>query len=186
MLFASVVAASEPLSPILNGEAEAKVWVDVVANIAVGVSTPFVDLGQVASGEFSCPVVFTVHANVEQVTLCVIATDLYKGDDPNSPFSIPVLTDWPAEVYIPEGNEVNDVMGNGDNKLVWMERNDLTLNGFSAAETECSAFESSQGGRFSQPVTVTVCYDQIDDELPTGEYSGYVKLIASIEPPMPY
>lgn len=168
---------------VLSGEAQAKVWVEIVANIAVGVETPYVDIGQVASGKFCAPIVYRVDANLEQVCFYVIATDLYKGDDPNSPYLIPVCTDTAVDLTIPQGNEKNTITGGGDNKLAWLlPRNpDFELNGFSAAQTETSCWESSQGGHFSQPVTVVVCWDQEDPELPTGEYSGWVKLVAMLE-----
>jgi hypothetical protein len=57
--------------------------------------------------------------------------------------------------------------------------------GFPTQRSETIGFESSQNNRFSQDVTVTVCWDQDDDEKPMGEYSGVVKLTSMIFPSSP-
>jgi hypothetical protein len=186
LLLASGVAVAQngnnmtpPPGPVLNGEAVAHVWVDVVANVAVGVATPNVDIGEVAYGKFPAQVVFRVDANVESVKLTVVATDLYKGDDPASIFVIPVCTDA-GEGALVQPTNANAMAGHG-NLLAWTG-GDTTLNGMNAVQSETVEFESGQNGHFSQDVMVTVKYNQIDPELPKGEYSGFVKLVVEIDP----
>lgn len=166
----------------LEGMAEAHVYVEVVANVAVGVITSNVDLGQVQNGVFPAHVIFRVDANVEQVNLCVIATDLYKGDDPESIFIIPVKADSTDDGALVTPSNANPVAGQSS-LLEWLARTEL--NGLGAWESVCREYESGQGGHFSMDVEVWVEYDQIDPELPMGEYSGFIKLICDIVPPDP-
>ena len=168
----------------LSGEAEAHVWVDVLPNIAVGIPNPNVDIGEIQMGEFEALITFRIDANVESVNIMIIATDLYKGDVPTSLWKIPVQRDsseeGPAGALV-EPAEAN-AMGGHSNLLEWLVGQTIYPNGMSASETETVAFESGQNGHFSQDVDVTIAYDQIDPELPTGEYSGFVKLVATISP----
>ena len=176
---ALLLAVGAPLSaasPILSGEAEAHIFVEVVSNIAVGVVTPSVDLGQIATGEFEAEVTFRIDANVESVKITIIATDLYKGDSPTSSWKIPVLVSAGAVVDPADGN----AMGGHGNTLAFIK--DTTLHDLDAHETEQVEFESGQRDRFSQDVKVKVTYDQNYDEQPRGEYSGFIKLIAEIDP----
>ncbi|MBN1786864.1 MAG: hypothetical protein JW806_00550 [Sedimentisphaerales bacterium] len=173
MMMVTSVASAD-----LSGEAEAHVFVDVVANVSVGVLTSNVDLGQIQTGSFPANLVFRVDANVEQVKFTVIATDLYKGDDPASLFTIPVAGDG----AVVQPTNANPIQG-GTNLLVWLAGDgSLQLNGMSATQSETKAYESGQNQHFSQDVDVTVEYDQIDPELPRGEYSGWVKLVCEIDP----
>lgn len=166
-------------SPVLSGEAIAHVRVDVVPNIAVGVITSDVDAGQIAFGEFPAEIIFRIDANVESVKLQVIATDLFKGDVPTSEFKIPVKNTTSGDGAVVQPAFGNPMDGHSST-LAWL--NSTTLNGMTGWESEMVPFESGQRGHFSQEVAVTVTYDQIDPELPTGEYSGFVKLVAEIEP----
>jgi hypothetical protein len=159
----------------LSGDAEAHVYVDVTANIAVSVLTPIVDIGSIQSGEFASHIRFRIDANVEQVSMQIIATDLYKGNSGTSLFKIPVGGGG-TEVVPVEGNETEG----GDNFLEWDVAD--TLRDMNAQKSVSGDFESGQAGHFSQDVDVTVTYTQDDDELPTGEYSGWVKIVAMVEP----
>ena len=160
----------------LGGEAEAHVWVDVLPNIAVGIPNPNVDIGEIQMGEFEALVTFRIDANVESVNIMIIATDLYKGDVPESLWKIPVQRAssdaGPAGALVEP--EMANAMGGHSNVLEWLVGQTIYPNGMSASETETVAFESGQSGHFSQDVDVTVAYDQIDPELPTGEYSGFI------------
>jgi len=177
---AALMSGSVAAFADLSGEAEAHVFVDVVANISVGVVTANVDLGEIQTGVFPGQVVFRVDANVEEVDMQIIATNLYKGDVPDSPFKIPVKSGTPDDGALVEPAFGNATEGHG-NLLAWLA-GPVILNGMEALETETVSFESGQNGHFSQEVTVTVEYDQADPELPQGEYSGWIKLVAAIQP----
>ena len=164
----------------LAGEADAHVYVDVVSNIAVGVVTSNVDLGQVQVGPFPGEIIFRIDANVEQVDISVQASNLYKGDVPTSLFIIPVKTGEATDGAMVQPELGNAVVGHG-NLLAWLS-GVITVNGFDGVGSEAWTFESSQSGHFSQDVTVGLEYDQTDPELPKGEYSGWVKLIATVLP----
>ena len=179
MLMLLSITTAQGAAPILDGEAEAHVWVDVVANLAVGVLSSNVDVGEIATGVFPAEIRFRVDANVEQVKFAVIASDLYKGDSPLSPYKIPVKTGDSADGALVQPDDGNAMAGHS-NVLAWL--NSTLLHDMTAWESEQVEFESGQGGHFSQDVTVTVEYDQGDPELPTGEYSGWVKLVCAIDP----
>jgi hypothetical protein len=68
----------------------------------------------------------------------------------------------------------------GDGLLEWATA--AMLNGLNGQESESGTFESGQRGHFSQSVAVEITYDQKDPELPTGEYSGFVKLVGMVIP----
>lgn len=160
----------------LQGEATAQVYVDVVANVAVGVETAVVDLGQVQTGLFSGEVIFRIDANQETLDLQAAVTNLYKGDSATADAVIPIATAAGVLVQPENGNEIEA----GDNILAYTTA--ATINGLAGMETEIGTFESGQAGHFSQNVYVTFTWDQIDPELPMGEYSGFCALRAMILP----
>ena len=164
----------------LSGDAEAHVWVDVLPNIAVGIANPEVDIGSVQMGEFEAVITFRIDANTQEVNIMIIATDLYKGDVPTSAYKIPVLRglDTGAVVEPALGNAT----GGHANFLEWLTGHAAYANGMTASESETADFTSGQNGHFSQDVVVKITYDQIDPELPQGEYSGFVKMVATITP----
>jgi hypothetical protein len=159
----------------LEGYAQAHVYVEVVANVSVGVQTAVVDLGSVQTGRFAGTVVFRVDANVERLDLQVVATDLYKGDSPTAESIIPLVGPG-ARIVLENGSEVQA----GDGVLEWDTA--TILNELDGQISEIGTFESGQNGHFSQAVDVTVNWDQTDPELPMGEYSGFVQLCAMIMP----
>ena len=173
-------AAAAAEMPEVFGQADAHVFVNVVSNIAVGVVTSNVDLGQIQIGRFPGEVVFRVDANVEQVELSVEASNLYKGDVPTSPYVIPVSTGAATDGALVQCELGNAVAGHG-NLLAWLT-GVVMINGFEGVASETWTFESGQDGHFSQDVTVSLEYDQADPELPQGEYSGWVKLVATVLP----
>ena len=165
---------------VLRAEAEAHVYVNVVPNIVVGISDPNLDCGEISVGEFEAQVTFRVDANVGSVKIAVMATDLYKGDSPSSSWTIPVKR-ADGEGALVEPKSGNAMAGHG-NSLAWLPGQVSYENGMNASESEAVPFESGQDGRFSQNVDVTIRYDQARADLPTGQYGGFVKLVAMIEP----
>ncbi len=160
----------------LRDEATAHVYVEVVANVAVGVETAVVDLGSIQTGQFSGEVVFRVDANQETLDLQAAVTDLWKGDSLDAEATIPIYAGAGVLVEPENGNEIQA----GDNVLAFGGTEEI--NGFPAMNTEIGTFESGQAGHFSQNVYVTFTWDQVDPELPMGEYSGFCLLRAMILP----
>ena len=176
------------------GSAETEVFTDVTAGILITGDTDRLDLGTdfAGTGIVTGVIPFEVHANVQEVTFYVLATALYKGDDPTSEYGIPVSGDG-CDVDPEEGNATD-----GDNHLLWdpaapmtanNTANDGTViigggvnygNGFLAVYSEQKEFESGQNNRFSQGVDVTVEWTNAEEELPVGMYSGFVKLVGIV------
>jgi hypothetical protein len=176
ILTALILTSGVALADI-QGEAVAQVYVDVVANVAVGVETAVVDLGAIQSGVFSGEVIFRIDANQETLDLQAAVTNLYKGDSATAEAIIPIATALGVLVEPENGNEIEA----GDNILAY-EDTPITLNGLAGLQTEIGTFESGQAGHFSQVVFVTFAWDQIDPELPMGEYSGFCALRAMVLP----
>jgi hypothetical protein len=159
-----------------TGYAWGHVYVNVVSNVAVSVITPNVPLGSIQTGVFPGEITFRVDANAEQVCLSVAATQLYKGDDPTNPTVTPIALAQSLGALIEPTNA--SPMNGGTN--VGMYSAPYDYNGFLGMQTDYICFESSQPGYFSQPVFVTVAWNQDDAEKPQGQYSGFVCLFAAL------
>jgi transcription elongation factor Elf1 len=162
--------------------AKGKVWVDVVANVAVNFQgTGY--LGQIQTGKIEGELEFRIDANTEAVDIYLCVSDLWKGNDPagTEVTPIPVVMDWGVKVDCENANEV----AGGDNRLAYIST-PCTIEAkegiFPAVCTEVGRFESSQNGHFSQSVWVYPKWRQDDNEKPMGEYSGYVKLVCAVVP----
>jgi len=184
-------------STVVMGQAiEASATRDVYATVTPGLTvvpgpSGSVDIGSVGGvGTLTGTVEFNVHANVQEVDFYVVATCLYKGDDPFSEYIIPVAG---------PGCTVDPALGNAvqpaDNDLIWTSETlisanaiddgtvtvsntaNLLFNSMLASQSEQQEFESGQNNRFSQNVDVIVTWEQIQPELPVGVYSGFVKLV---------
>ncbi len=165
-------------SAITQGEATAHVYVNVVPNIAVGVQTANVYMGQMGVGTRQAQIIFRVDANVEAVNLAVVASHLYKGDDPDpegAGYQIPVA----GNGILVNPLDANPTAGASE-YLAWKTASPVLSGDWFVRETIEQEYESKQAGHFSQDVYVTVEYENKDSELPTGEYSGWVKLVAQI------
>lgn len=175
ILTALVLASGVALADVAS-QAVAHLYVDVVANVAVGVQTAVVDLGDVQSGVFGGQVIFRVDANQQTLDLQCAVTNLYKGDSATADAKIPIATALGVLVQPENGNQIKA----GTNVLAY--KGATTINGLAGLETEVGTFESGQSGHFSQNVYVTFAWDQIDPELPMGEYSGWCALRAMVLP----
>jgi hypothetical protein len=175
---------------ILKGEAECHVWVEVVASIAVGCPDAHVNAGQVTgSMPFDVTATFRVDANTQEVSMYVIATHLYKADTGDADTKIDVSRSDDVLVQPEIGNELNQNGVGFDNMLAWLpgevdypDPSDPAASPLKALQSEIGDFQSGQAGHFSQAVDVTVTYFADDAELTKGEYSGYIKLVATIQP----
>jgi len=139
-----------------------------------------VNVGTVTTGCFTADASFTVDANSEQVAFQVNASALYKGDDPTSSIYIPVNLYAPAYVQPSNANAILPLHPAG-NYLCWTGIGPI-LNGFATMTSEQVLYESSQNNTFSQDVEVYVSYNQGNSQLPQGNYSGVIQLIATILP----
>ena len=170
-----------------HGEAVATVLVTVNPNVTVGVIGSVVDAGTIQTGEFEAQIRFRVDANQQQLFIQVEATPLYKGDDPldNTVEPIPLALSVPV-IIAPTDAAPMDGLPNA----IPLSVTGSGIGDFPSMMTASLRFESSQNNHFSQDVFVTVTWDQIDPEQPTGEYSGRVKLIVFLDgasqPPGPY
>ena len=163
------------------GSHEVKVEAKVVPNIAVSGPVDYQFLGELAAGDeggSSALIPFRVHANTEAVKLQVLATDLYKGNDPNSTFIIPLSDDAPVVV-----STECEAVGQADNSLPWDSTATYESHGQSGKATEVVTFESGQNGTFSIDFDVKLGWQNDDPELPQGYYTGYVKLVAEVVVP---
>lgn len=172
------VAKADP-----SDDADAHVWLDVVANMSVDVKE-VLQFQDVQTGIFPGTVTFRIDANTQRVNLQVIATNLYKGDDPDSNYKIflgPAAPDGMGGALV-EPSNANATDGHS-NLLLWnpAPAAPVILFGMEGKESEAWDFESGELV-FSQDVDVTVDYEQPDDELPMGEYSGWIKLIGICVP----
>ena len=159
-----------------TGSAQAEVHVIVKPNVAVGVITPLVNLGEVQTGVFGGEITFRVDANVQIVGLNIAVSNLYKDNVPTSLFQIPVnIADG---VVIVNQNDVKEQPAGSDNVLAYQSA--VPVGPYLGQLTETGQFSAGQDGRFSQDVVVKPSWDQKDNELPEGEYSGLVIFTAVI------
>jgi hypothetical protein len=166
-----------------TNSATAHVYVDVVANIAVMAMAPTFDLGSIQTGEFSGTIPFRVDANTEKVRIGAAASNLYKGDEPDTVWVDPIL------LFRPDGlggieilpHNANPVMGGGNFAPFDQP---VIIDGFQGFNTGTITFESAQNNHFSQQVDLVVTWTQPDPEKPMGEYSGKVKMTAWIVLPI--
>ena len=156
-----------------NGEAVASATVYVDPNITLGQAPAAVDMATVQTGVFDGTFTFRVDANMQYVHMQVEVTKLYKGTEPTSDNRIPVAVDVPVVV--------DPDCATGES-LDLSESYAGTIGGLESTISASSEFESGQSGHFSCDVPVVCSWNQDDPERPTGDYGGFVKLIAWITP----
>ena len=167
--------ASAPSPP-----AHVIVTVDAVLAVTGG-SIMSADLGTINVGTASATVCFQIDANQQDVWIQAIATGLWKGDVMTADaFVIPiVVVGEPGAI----GALVDPAIGNQialpTNRLAWAGAD--SIGGLDALASAVGHFESGQWGHFSQEVCVTIDYENDNPELPQGEYSGWIKIVAGLE-----
>ena len=168
-----------------SGSAEATVYTVVNPNIAVGVITPVVaagtDLtpGSIQKGEFFASISFRVDANMQEVSMYVEASALYKGDSPTTGEvrPMPILVDKGVEISPTDANPP----GGASNIALFLGPG-TPIGDYPTLVTEMIEFSSGQDSRFSQDVIIVLWWLQDWDERPTGPYSGKVKLTCLLIP----
>ena len=174
-------------------DAEVRVYAKVNPNLTITPNEVAPVELTVQGDDIAGTVNFMVHANVQEVSFSVEATCLYKADDPTSPHIIPIAgtgalvqpavgnAKAPADNDLDWIGDVTVAVGNGDGTVTITSPNiGLGIHGMTSNTTEVQVFESGQSNRFSQNVAVTCEWEQIELELPTGQYSGFVRLIGTL------
>jgi len=173
----AVAGFAMPVFADTAASATVNVKVDVNPNVSLSPINVNVDAGTVQTGTFTAFCQFMVDANSEQVSFQVNASNLYKGDDPTTTTYIPLDLSVGPVVQPVNGNATNF----HGNTLAYTGAGP-TVNGFATETTEVVKYESSQSGTFSQEVDVTVTWIQSNSQMPQGEYSGVVQLLATLLP----
>ena len=172
---------------------EVEVYVDGTNSLQenVGTAQYTIQLGQV---EVHVP--FRVDANFESVYLSIWATDLFKADQTGAPYSLPLVTDAEALIYV--AAELDPLTGetlggscvqgctsdlaNKGGSLAWGGQSDQDVDGttWTGRDSAQGLFESAHRGHFSHDLDVVLQWGNDDAELPRGFYSGYVRLFGRI------
>jgi len=173
----AVVAFAAPVFADTAASATVNVSVQVNPNVSLRPLFVNVNAGTVQTGTVTAFCQFEIDANSEQVSFQVDASNLYKGDDPTTTIIIPLNLSAPVLVQPVNGNAIAPAT----NYLAYTGTGP-SVNGFATEQTAVQAYESSQAGVFSQEVDVTVTWLQGNAELPQGQYSGVVQLIATLLP----
>jgi hypothetical protein len=173
----TVVALATPIFADTGASATVNVSVNVNPNVSLVPINANVNAGTVQTGTFTAFCAFEVDANSEQVSFQVAASNLYKGDDPTTSLYIPLDLSVGPTVQPVHGEPLNFA-----SPVLSYTSYQCTVAGFPAQMTGFQAYESSQAGVFSQEVDVTVTWIQSNPEMPTGQYSGVVELIATLLP----
>jgi hypothetical protein len=161
-----------------NSSSTAHVIISVNPNVAVNtVADPAIQ--QVQSGAIEVVITYLVEANLQECSLFVEASDLFKGDDPTNTDVAPIPLDTTVPAVIDPANA--NPMNGGSPNAAWVGAGS-PIGQYQTQLSETIEFESSQNNHFSQEVDVTVTWDQNDPEKPTGQYSGMVRLTALVTP----
>lgn len=158
----------------LSATATTRVAVNVTLTIGVSVQTPAIPDYQVGGSEPGIDVIFSIHSNSEQVSLSAAASKLYKAGVRTSAFYLERKDG--VKIVCANANPINGASNTQPYAVTtWIDS-------FPALQTTPIVFESATRGTFSQSCTLTFQWTSNDLELPVGQYSGMVKLIASVLP----
>ena len=156
---------------------DSRVQVNVEPTVTVGVlapgGTPTIQPGH---EDATIEVGFMVDSNSQMLRIGAAASNLFKGDVPGGPYSL--VRKGGVKIVCPLANTLNGV-----SNVAQYTAGTVTINGFEAFQTNSIIFESSQSNRFSLPCYLTFVWATNDSELPTGQYSGYVRFIGTVVPP---
>ena len=143
-------------------------------NIVVSPLQPVVFVGRLQPGRIPGQVTFRVDSNYEEISVQVSCTHLYRDGSPASGQVISVA--GPGAMVYPENG--NEIYGGFDDLLEWQAAY-TAPDGAMGNTTAAGIFESGQNGMFGQNVTVDIAWNMADEELASGEYSGYVRLVGT-------
>ena len=174
----AVMGLAAMASADTSSSSTAHVIVSVNPNVAVStVADPAIQ--NIQTGAIEVVITYLVEANLQECSLFVEASDLFKGDDPTNGevAPIPLDTTVPAVIDPVNANPLNG----GSMDATW-QGGGSPIGQYQTQLSETIEFESSQNNHFSQEVDVTVTWNQDDPEKPTGQYSGMVRLTALVAP----
>lgn len=160
----------------LTNNASHKVYVKVSPNIAIAPIGPDVDMASIQTGKFIGYVPFRIDANTQNIMVWGFASYLYKGGDPSDPTTPPITLDLNYGIHFDVAN--GGPVGGEDNILDYTTT--ALVSGFTGHETSQTEYEASTAGHFSQNTVMSVQWDQVDPEKPTGDYIGVVRLSAMV------
>jgi hypothetical protein len=161
--------------------ADARIHVKVDPDIAVAAITSNVDMGSIQRGIIPGQVDFRVDANKQYVQLSVAASNLYKGDDPlyDGPDKVAPIEIVPSATIHPD-NGTNPETGLATVAVSLGQAG--TIGNYPSFGSSPVTFESAANGHFSQVVHTAFTWNQGVVEKPAGDYSGVVRLIATVLP----
>jgi len=158
----------------LTQSATTRVAVNVVSTVGVAVETPAIPSYQIGDPYPAIDVVFNIHSNSEMLQFTAAATTLRKGDVLASPFYLNPVGG--VKFVCAFANPINGLPAQQPYATT------TTINGWPAQQTGPIVFDSGTNNTFSQLCTLTFKWSSNDLELPVGQYSGFVKLIATVYP----
>lgn len=181
MIAAALVLSTSPAMADQQDSGACQVLVNIVSNVSVSPDAPTVTVDNIQTGLIDVSCVFNVQANVQLLDLSVQASDLYKHSD--SSYTIPLNIE-PDSVDVQ--NEQGEPVGGASTTLTFDPAltSTVTANGrdYPAIGTPNKTYGSGQGELWDQQVTVAVSWNQGDNTLPTGQYSGAIQLTAMVTP----
>jgi hypothetical protein len=163
----------------LSSTASTRVAVNVVSTVGVIVVAPAIPNYQIAPGSAdpSIDVTFNIHSNSEMLQFVAGATNLYKGDVLTSAYFLTPVTAG-VRFVCANANAIN-----GANPLQpYIAPTTVGTNSWPGVQTGAIVFDSGDRGTFSQLCTLTFKWTSNDQELPVGQYSGFVKLVTTVWP----
>jgi hypothetical protein len=159
---------------------ELMVEAEVAPSISVSSYTARVNIGTISTGDFSGTFTFAIEANTANVSLQVMATDLYKDSNPSTPGVKPISINRAAGVDI-HASAANLVDHSGWNAPFSSNEPFNKPEGiFNGHKTQEIKLESKQKGIFNQDVDLRVTWTQEDATKPAGRYGGYIVLYVSM------
>jgi len=131
------------------------------------------------NGQYRAVFTFWVDANVNELNLSCIVSDLWLGNKPGASGVKPI----PLKVNngcLVEASEGRVASGDKSAILSFKSGRLVTEEQVPAHKTKYKTFASNRGGHFKQDVHVLLTWRQDEPLKPVGKYSGVVKLLAEI------
>jgi hypothetical protein len=162
----------------LTSSAQTRVAINVVSTVGTVVTAaPTVNF-QVGDPNPFIDVTFGIHSNSEMLQFTPSATHLYKGGVYGGLFYLTATGG--VKIVCQNAGIINGAA----NPTPYTATTTILGNSgdWAANQATTVIFDSADRGTFSQNCTLTFTWTSSDLELPVGQYSGYVKLIACVVP----
>jgi len=158
-------AQSAAAAPAINGFRR--------SGLAVGCLAPVLEDGGVRTGRITSDVVFSIDADVRELSMFVEVSGLYKAGDPTSREIPPIALDRSQGAVICPEQAV--ALQAGSEQVRFRSKGDV-IEGFPTRRSETVSFRSTQDKGFHQDVIVRVHWDAGGAIRNAGQYAGVVKL----------